>query len=832
MRQWIQTEQFWALQPARWVGKTRVCGIHGARGLGGCFRISPLKAVTPYDLQRLRRDCAQLKSRQKKWATGNNDVSQPDTEAWCKFLFQNLQGGMPNAAHVTTKKRGQRLNNQSLAEALGSFLQQWQAQTQTVTSPGSNGHTGQSRKVGWQDRPRRKKFKREDNSHHTSYYDDATQRWSDQDNESSLLSDLLVFLQQCQNKQMTDAEDASQMTSRIATWKGNGHRIRQNSTKPIKMSAPARDTPVPPVTAVQPSEWAAPPIFCPKGKVVGAVSAGLELEGNVTFARTLNDFWEIRDLWKATKCPLGLTVLVEQNGSSEGGLSAKLSVKRGPGPLKPEPFSIFYLGDLVTCPRPKPPVTTNLRQFQPQPKVTLRISAPAQYREAFLESETWDTAKSILLELAQWRLAPASTFTGASWTWNRANHSYTLIGHIRVAGALATELCAQSGRRGIMITETGVNQRREKIVWIPKSKDVGHSQYFQEAIRFAEQRKQSLKFRTGGGADLGVVQLPNDSAPKKPFLVDLLGAPASWEGHDLTELLVSQGWSDIQIVTRKKVGYRSFKWILKGLPPDDSTDPGKNTWQYLDTEGSLHFYITKTVTRGPKVQECIPVQPPRKKFHMNFLPKLTEDIVDDTQIDESQAEEDSEAIPKDGTDKRSGPLREPTNKKRQKAEVSSSSDPQVAQYLVQPSVEVPPSEIDLAIKRGWKPMDMKGTGDCGFRSIAAALQFAKDGQILTEEESRLKGAALRGQATDFIRKHSEKFMPVFHKDKDASPSQEAEDPKQAMKDWLEATHGLKDLRCMRFHANLEPRWWFGGTKMICATHYHCSCFQNGVCSWK
>ena len=77
------------------------------------------------------------------------------------------------------------------------------------------------------------------------------------------------------------------------------------------------------------------------------------------FARTRNDFREIRDLWNVTKCPLGLTVLVEQNGSNEGGVPAKLPVKRGPGPFKPEPFSVFYLGDLVTSPRPKP-VTTNL----------------------------------------------------------------------------------------------------------------------------------------------------------------------------------------------------------------------------------------------------------------------------------------------------------------------------------------------------------------------------------------------------------------------------------------------------------------------------------------
>lgn len=107
---------------------------------------------------------------------------------------------------------------------------------------------------------------------------------------------------------------------------------------------------------------------------------------------------------------------------------------------------------------------------------------------------------------------------------------------------------------------------------------------------------------TGPFPDLGVLQLITELGSKKPFLVDVLGAPASWEGQDLTELLASQGWNDIHITTRKKIGYRNFKWVLKGLPPED-TDPDKNTWQYLYTEGALHFFVSKTVTRGPKVQE-------------------------------------------------------------------------------------------------------------------------------------------------------------------------------------------------------------------------------------
>ncbi len=66
------------------------------------------------------------------------------------------------------------------------------------------------------------------------------------------------------------------------------------------------------------------------------------------------------------------------------------------------------------------------------------------------------------------------------------------------------------------------------------------------------------------------------------------------------------------------------------------------------------------------------------------------------------------------------------------------------------------------------------------------LQFAKNGEIINEEDSRVRGAVLRAQATNYIRKHPENFMPVFCKDQDITPSQDAVDQQKAMKAWLEA----------------------------------------------
>ena len=72
--------------------------------------------------------------------------------------------------------------------------------------------------------------------------------------------------------------------------------------------------------------------------------------------------------------------------------------------------------------------------------------------------------------------------------------------------------------------------------------------------------------------------------------------------------------------------------------------------------------------------------------------------------------------------------------------------------------QLQPSEVQVAESEGWIPIDQKGTGDCGFRSVAAAVHDQTTGQMLSEEESRTQGAALRVQAVAHVRKHQNEFI--------------------------------------------------------------------------
>lgn len=180
----------------------------------------------------------------------------------------------------------------------------------------------------------------------------------------------------------------------------------------------------------------------------------------------------------------------------------------------------------------------------------------------------------------------------------------------------------QSGHRAVMVTQTQVNHRDEKIRWVPKGADVEAEQYLETVLAEARARKQGLCFRTGGGSDLGMIKLPSDKEDNKPMLVEMLGVPGYWENCDVTGFLENQGWSQLQTLTRKRAQARQFVWVLKGMPPADPLHPQKSTWHYQDkTNPQLSFHVTKAAPKVQKKQEVVKVHPPRRRFHTDRTSK-------------------------------------------------------------------------------------------------------------------------------------------------------------------------------------------------------------------
>ena len=97
--------------------------------------------------------------------------------------------------------------------------------------------------------------------------------------------------------------------------------------------------------------------------------------------------------------------------------------------------------------------------------------------------------------------------------------------------------------------------------------------------------------------------------------------------------------------------------------------------------------------------------------------------------------------------------------------------------------------IPEAVADGWVRKDEGGTGDCGYRSLAAAFEYASTGNFLDEDGARRQGAILRTQAVGHVRSHKDDFYEILLPDKAIAPEHPAPEPEAAMRTYLEKAAG-------------------------------------------
>lgn len=458
---------------------------------------------------------------------------------------------------------------------------------------------------------------------------------------------------------MDDDVVASQLLQKLSSWKGQQESQSHRQVQMRGSLAPRNPSEAPPVRLAQTAavsginacEWSAAEsaaTLTTKGSYLKQLAQGDTPTGNLISVRNLDDFFEIKDQWTAGENFHPVTILIEGRQEVENGRRVQISVKRGRFQMKLEEFTLVSLG--IAAPHPRPPKAANLSKFQPEPKVSVRIVAPAHYREGFLESQQWDNARSILLEIAQWKVAQASAISGGTWQWQTVQKCHNLVGHVRVAPHIATGLEAHSGTRGIFVTLPGGARRAEKVKWFRKKEDRDPDNYLRECLAIAKERGQSLKFRMGGGSGVGVMYLPTETMEKSHIQIHIQGIPKLWEADQVMDFLTEQGWSDMTPLSCR-MKRRQPVWAFRALPPlDPATNlPSGSTWHYVDsTDGNLQVYVTKATGRFPRPQAVLPATPPRKTFRSR-LAEVRVPEVQDTQMD-SEEDQPQEEVPDEGTE--------------------------------------------------------------------------------------------------------------------------------------------------------------------------------------
>ena len=98
---------------------------------------------------------------------------------------------------------------------------------------------------------------------------------------------------------------------------------------------------------------------------------------------------------------------------------------------------------------------------------------------------------------------------------------------------MADKLLPLSGRRGVFITQTKVTSRAETVTWCDKHEGESHEDYHARCMALGK----GLKFRSGGGKDLGYILAPGETQPHRPQVVAVQGIPKDWDADDVVRFL-------------------------------------------------------------------------------------------------------------------------------------------------------------------------------------------------------------------------------------------------------------------------------------------------------
>ena len=775
------------IRPARIARKQRVVGIHGARGLGGCFRFGPLRGASQTDRTQIRKcrsalDRICLNSHQSDTGLLRDKDHEVLRQVrshldWFKtqHLYRHdLRGGMAGGSRATRRKREEQLEDPSLVSALSGFLQQWQAQNVGAPAKKRRADGARHRQSGencgtWQNR-------------WTSSHDTAYSK-----NDSSLVDELLAFLSNCQTQRLDDYTVASQLQEWMSDWT-QPSRQRTDVRVVRRWQKPTENRQVSVgrhgVSDVNQCEWSLPVKIMTKGHFLKQLPCGRAPEGNLISVKTIDDFYEIKDMKVALDNYDPVAILID--GVHDVGQKVQVSLKRGPQRMKFEQVTYVALGTPSHVPSPRPPTVANVKKFQPPAKVSVRISAPAHYREAYLKPYEWDSAKSVLLELAQLKLAPASVWTGGSWQWNTVQRHHTLVGHMKLAPQLAQALESHSGRRGIFITTTGVAKKHEQVKWLTRGEEADHDGYLRHCISEASSRKQNLKLRMGGGNDIGLLYLPSENIDARPIQVLVQGVPRNWDETDLEDFLKEQGWEKIQPISRRHARQSHVSWIVKAVAPNGSVAnvTPSCTWHYVDNDDTdFQIYVSKQVGRFPKPQHVYAVDAPRKSFAKDKPASKPVIDIPDTIMDTDDERKEESVTPHghEDADKEKSRSRSPCRAVRRVIERGTPS-PRVAQHSVQPAKD----EIEVLKEKGYQVVDLGGQGDCGFRAVAAGIEYNKDPtKVISPENAKTQGAKLRGMAVTYCRKHVKEFLPFFCKDINVPPEEPSVECQRVFSEWID-----------------------------------------------
>ncbi|CAE7256390.1 CACNA1B [Symbiodinium sp. CCMP2592] len=355
--------------------------------------------------------------------------------------------------------------------------------------------------------------------------------------------------------------------------------------------------------------------------------------------------------------------------------------------------------------------------------------------------EISDTPVTVISAWASMLGCKVNELTGGTWETLHLPRGSCLSGHVRVPLALGRKAASLSGKRGLFSTLVSKGETKSPVAWMPLDQDVDDEQYFRVASASAEAQ---------GWDVLSFCASPN------VLILEWSEGNASKE--DVAEFFESANWTEVEVLARRRSWSKNNtpEWVVKALPPEGSQGP---SWSYSDVDSYLT--IAEEPHRKKKPVESVKVQPPKKKW-IDRPPNRSASI-QPTQIDLSDDDEESASETLRATGATTAKAETRARSRSPKKEKSKPAKHVAA------ARKFTPDETLLQDLGPWLLQEAGGTGDCGYRATATALQVNQGKPALTDEDLKLQASTLRLLAVTHMSKHKKKFEESFSPDPDECP---------------------------------------------------------------
>eukprot|EP00439_Symbiodinium_sp_Y106_P035277 s347_g4.t1 len=225
---------------------------------------------------------------------------------------------------------------------------------------------------------------------------------------------------------------------------------------------------------------------------------------------------------------------------------------------------------------------------------------------------------------------------------------------------------------------------------------------------------------------------------------------ARWTQIDISAFLLSQGWRQAQVITRRKSWTKGNppEWIFQGLKPDGSP-ADQTTWFYADESTQLSVGPVPPRKRAPAEATSIPG--PRKRWvdQDDRAPRSDASLTEAPRLGASSSA--AQGIVRtgdvDGED------------------VDLMDDDELAAHADKRLLDELPAE--------WGFQEVGGSGDCAFRAVAWSLSRAQGKTIEDPEALQREAARLRLLTVGHMSKHAARFSASWAVDPEETKSDRA-----------------------------------------------------------